>query len=92
MERIKTISYFCSIDKSMQKAKCFVAEGDSPRPLLVALHTWGGSSKQSCRYYAEYCVKTTGTSSSRISADPTGRPMPAVRIKPFRILPMPLPI
>ena len=57
MERIKTISYFCSIDKSMQKAKCFVAEGESPRPLLVALHTWSYTYEQDCTAYAEYCLE-----------------------------------
>ena len=57
MERIKTISYFCSIDKSMQKAKCFVAEGNEARPLLVALHTWSYTFEQDCTAYAEYCLE-----------------------------------
>ena len=57
MERIKTISYFCSIDKSMQKAKCFVAEGSECRPLLVALHTWSYTYEQDCTAYAEFCLK-----------------------------------
>ena len=57
MERIKTISYFCSIDKSMQKAKCFVAEGESPRPLLVALHTWSYTYEQDCTAYAKFCLE-----------------------------------
>lgn len=57
MERIKTISYFCSIDKSMQKAKCFVAGGDSPRPLLVALHTWSYTYEQDCTAYARFCLE-----------------------------------
>lgn len=54
---VKETDYPCTIDNSKQKAMFFVAKGKQPRPLLVALHTWGGSYKQSCRYYAEYCVK-----------------------------------
>ena len=57
MERVKTINYFCSIDSSMQKAKCFVAEGDAPRPLLVALHTWSYTFEQDCTAYAQYCIE-----------------------------------
>ena len=57
MERVKTINYFCSIDSSMQKAKCFVAEGDAPRPLLVALHTWSYTYEQDCTAYAKYCIE-----------------------------------
>ncbi len=57
MERIKTISYFCSIDKSMQKAKCFVAEGTEVRPLLVALHTWSYTFEQDCTAYAQFCLE-----------------------------------
>ena len=57
MDRVKTISYFCSIDSSMQKAKCFVAEGNAPRPLLVALHTWSYTYEQDCTAYAQYCIE-----------------------------------
>jgi pimeloyl-ACP methyl ester carboxylesterase len=57
MERVKTVNYFCSIDSSMQKAKCFVAEGDTPRPLLVALHTWSFTYEQDCTAYAKYCIE-----------------------------------
>ena len=57
MERIKTISYFCSTDKSMQKAKCFVAEGSEVRPLLVALHTWSYTFEQDCTAYAQFCLE-----------------------------------
>ena len=56
MERIQTISYHCSIDNSMQKAKCFVASGDSPRPRLVALHTWSYTYEQDCTAYAQFCL------------------------------------
>ena len=57
MERIKTVDYHCSFDNSMQKAKCFFAEGDEPRPLLTALHTWSFSCEQDCTDYARYCIR-----------------------------------
>ncbi|MBR7104658.1 MAG: prolyl oligopeptidase family serine peptidase [Lentisphaeria bacterium] len=57
MERIKTIEYRCSWDNSMQKAKCFIAPGTEPRPLLVALHTWSFTYEQDCSAYAAYCLK-----------------------------------
>jgi predicted alpha/beta-fold hydrolase len=54
---VKAVDYPCTIDNSRQKAMYFIAKGSRPRPLLVALHTWGGSYRQSCRNYAAYCVK-----------------------------------
>ena len=56
MDRIKTIDYHCSFDNSMQKAKCFIAGGNEPRPLLVALHTWSYTYEQDCANYAKYCL------------------------------------
>ena len=54
---VKVVDYPCTIDNSKQKAMCFVAKGKEKRPLLVALHTWGGTYQQNCRSYALYCVK-----------------------------------
>ena len=54
---VKAIDYPCTVDNSMQKAMCFIAQGKQPRPLLVALHTWGGSYRQNCRNYALFCVQ-----------------------------------
>ena len=56
MAQLETVDYPCSFDKSRQKARCYFARGDSPRPLLVALHTWGGSYKQDCSRCARYCL------------------------------------
>ena len=56
MDRIRTIDYHCSFDDSMQKAKCFIAGGNGPRPLLVALHTWSYTCDQDCTGYAQYCL------------------------------------
>ena len=53
----KVMDYPCTIDNSKQKAIVYLAKGKSPRPLLVALHTWGGTYQQSCWNYAQYCVK-----------------------------------
>ena len=52
----KVMDYPCTIDNSKQKAIVYLAKGKSPRPLLVALHTWGGTYQQSCWNYAQYCV------------------------------------
>ena len=57
MERIQTISYRCHIDNTMQKAKCFKAGGDAPRPLLTALHTWSYTFEQDCTAYAKFCLE-----------------------------------
>lgn len=48
------ITYPCKFDDSMQPAMLLKAEGDEPRPLVVALHTWGGkhSSPSQYRRYA----------------------------------------
>lgn len=40
MPDIKEILYPCKIDRSMQGAQFFRAEGSAPRPLVVCLHTW----------------------------------------------------
>ena len=56
MAQLETVDYPCSFDKSVQKARCYFAKGDAPRPLLVALHTWGGSYKQDCSRCARYCI------------------------------------
>ncbi|MBQ9502411.1 MAG: prolyl oligopeptidase family serine peptidase [Lentisphaeria bacterium] len=57
MERLRKIDYFCSFDNSKQKAICFFAEGDAPRPLLVGLHTWSATYEQDCSKYAKYCIR-----------------------------------
>jgi len=56
MAQLETVDYPCSFDKSLQKARCYFAKGDSPRPLLVGLHTWGGLYKQDCSRCARYCI------------------------------------
>ena len=55
MEKVPTIGYHCSFDDSMQKAKCLISGGEEPRPLLVALHTWGGTFEQDCTACLRYC-------------------------------------
>ena len=56
MERLRKIDYRCSFDNSKQRAVCFVAGGNEPRPLLVALHTWSYTYEQDCSNYAKYCL------------------------------------
>lgn len=53
---LKTVSYPCSYDNSMQKALVWFAKGDEPRPLVVALHTWSCSYHQG-EPYARQAVK-----------------------------------
>lgn len=43
---VQRITYACSFDGSQQPMRIQQAAGDSPRPLLVWLHTWGGSCEQ----------------------------------------------
>ncbi len=50
------IFYPCSIDNSMQPATFFRAEGDEPRPLVVALHTWSTDHTQPCENYLKWCA------------------------------------
>lgn len=47
--------YISKFDGTAQPAQCFFAEGDSPRPLMVALHTWSYSWDAKCSDYAEIC-------------------------------------
>jgi len=57
MAQLVTLDYPCSFDKSLQKARCYFAQGDSPRPLLVALHTWSYTYKSSCAHFAKFCIE-----------------------------------
>ena len=34
------VNYFCKFDKTFQPALIRISESSSPRPLVVALHTW----------------------------------------------------
>lgn len=45
------IEYRSKIDDSLQPAICQPAKGDSPRPLMVALHTWSFSFDADCSAY-----------------------------------------
>ena len=47
-EEVEQIAYPCSADSSDQPALVYTAKAtkESPRPLLVALHTWSGDFKQ----------------------------------------------
>lgn len=51
------VDYPCSFDDSKQKAYLYLAKGDAPRPLVVALHTWSGNYKQNCADFAEFCME-----------------------------------
>lgn len=49
------VTYHCTIDNTYQHAMFRAAEGDEPRPLLVALHTWSANYQQDCSPYANVC-------------------------------------
>lgn len=51
------IEYKSKIDGTLQPAMCQPAEGDSPRPLMVALHTWSFSYDADCSLYSKVAEK-----------------------------------
>jgi len=54
---IEAIRYRCSADDTLQPALFFAPPGDSPAPLLVALHTWSGDHLQRLQVpFAEWAV------------------------------------
>ena len=57
MAQTSVVEYPCKFDNTRQRAVCIFAKGGEARPLLVVLHTWGGSSRQDCSRYAAYCLK-----------------------------------
>ena len=57
MSQTAVVEYPCKYDNTRQRAVCVFAKGKEARPLLVVLHTWGGSSRQDCSRYAAYCLK-----------------------------------
>ncbi len=54
---IQTIEYLSDGDDTMQPALFQQAEGDTPRPLLVVLHTWSADLTQPCQKYATRCAR-----------------------------------
>ncbi len=55
MNSLEKITYPCSIDNSFQPAFRLLASGTSPRPLLVALHTWSCTCETGIERYTELC-------------------------------------
>ncbi|MFA6930208.1 MAG: prolyl oligopeptidase family serine peptidase [Lentisphaeria bacterium] len=55
MQNLQKITYPCSIDNSLQPAYQLLASGTSPRPLLVALHTWSGNYENGIERYVDLC-------------------------------------
>ncbi len=55
MHGIEKITYPCSIDSSFQPAFRLLASGTSPRPLLVALHTWSCNCEKGIDRYYQLC-------------------------------------
>ncbi len=55
MPDIEKITYPCSIDSSFQPAFRLLACGPSPRPLLVALHTWSCTCETGIERYTQLC-------------------------------------
>jgi dienelactone hydrolase len=55
----ESVNYPTSIDNSQQPMLQFTAKGKEQRPLLVALHTWGGNHKQAGgeTVYARWCIE-----------------------------------
>lgn len=57
-EGVKEITYLTSADSSMQPALFFSPDKKEAVPLLVVLHTWSGSYKQTFAIpYAKWCVE-----------------------------------
>lgn len=54
---VKKIEYFCKIDRSMQPAMFQKAKSSSPRPIIVALHTWSYNHSDVYQTYADLCAK-----------------------------------
>lgn len=52
----RRITYPCPHDNSMQPAVIHIADGNQPRPLVVALHTWSAGCEQTCKSYAAYAA------------------------------------
>lgn len=57
MRIIREIKYHSSVDNTMQLAISYQAETETPAPLLVGLHTWGGDYTQNCESYARWCIQ-----------------------------------
>ena len=57
-EQVKDIKYFSAADSSMQPALFYDSGHNTPRPVLVALHTWSGGYMQSSSIpYARWCIE-----------------------------------
>jgi acetyl esterase/lipase len=57
-DQVREISFFSPVDSSMQPALFFDSGSKTPRPLLVALHTWSNDYKQSASIpYARWCIE-----------------------------------
>ncbi len=57
-EAVTEVAVTSSADASEQPCLWYRVEGDKPRPLLVALHTWSGNYKQAGGEvrYAQWCI------------------------------------
>ncbi len=53
---MQELTYPCKIDSSMQQAFVHFADSSSPRPLLVALHTWSNDHRNGYELYSKYCI------------------------------------
>lgn len=57
-EQVNTLIYTASIDASPQPMVMYTAESEEKRPLLIGLHTWGGTYSQlSSLPYARWCIE-----------------------------------
>jgi len=57
-QEVKEIRYVSSADSTAQPALFYTPETKKPVPLLVGLHTWGGTYNQSLSIaYAKWCVE-----------------------------------
>ncbi len=55
-EKIIEITYASQADKTQQPALFYDPGGDTPKPLLVALHSWSGDYKQANGPYGQWCI------------------------------------
>lgn len=55
---VQEITYLSAADSTQQPAMYYAPETETPAPLLVGLHTWGGDYRQACGVgYAKWCMR-----------------------------------
>ena len=53
---VRAIEYLSSADNTMQPSLFYDPGGDTPKPLLIALHSWSGDYTQANPDYGHWCI------------------------------------